>query len=196
MGRSRFVAATSRDLEAEVAAGRFRPDLYYRVNVVRLHLPPLRERREDIPELVHHFVALYNGRFKLAVTGVTPAAMRALMDYAWPGNVRELENVVERALVLTEGMRIEADQLPAAVRDAGAPPLALSAPGSPAADSLDLSIKRGVEALERDLISRALARTVGNRTRAAQLLEISHRALLYKIRDYGLDGGGGSGGTT
>jgi len=183
----RVVAATSRDLEAEVAAGRFRPDLYYRVNVVRLHLPPLRERREDIPELVHHFIALYSARFKLGVSGISAGAMRALMDYAWPGNVRELENVVERALVLTDGPRIDVEQLPASVRDAGAAP-PVSAPGSAAADELDLSIKRHVESVERDLIARALARTGGNRTRAAQLLEISHRTLLYKIRDYGIDG--------
>jgi two-component system response regulator AtoC len=174
----RLVAATARDLEAEVATGRFRADLYYRINVVRLHLPPLRDRREDIPELVRHFMQLYGRRLALSVTSVSPAAMRLLMEYAWPGNVRELENVIERALVLAEGPQIEPDQLPAAIRS---PSVA-----APARGELDLSIKRQTAALERGLIRDALARTGGNRTRAAKLLELSHRALLYKIREYGL----------
>ena len=174
----RLVAATARDLEAEVAAARFRADLYYRINVVRLHLPPLRERREDIPELVRHFMQLYGRRLGLSVTAVSPAAMRLLMEYAWPGNVRELENVIERALVLAEGPQIEPDQLPAGVRSPGAAPAAR--------EELDLSIKRQTAALERGLIRDALERTGGNRTRAAKLLELSHRALLYKIREYGL----------
>ncbi|MDQ3996345.1 MAG: sigma 54-interacting transcriptional regulator, partial [Gemmatimonadota bacterium] len=174
----RLVAATARDLEAEVAAGRFRADLYYRINVVRLHLPPLRDRREDIPELVRHFMQLYGRRLGLSVAAVAPAAMRLLMEYAWPGNVRELENVIERALVLAEGPQIEPDQLPAAVRSPGAE--------APTRDEVDLSIKRQTAALERGLIRSALERTGGNRTRAAKLLELSHRALLYKIRDYGL----------
>ena len=174
----RLVAATARDLEAEVAAGRFRADLYYRINVVRLHLAPLRDRREDIPELVRHFVQLYGRRLGLSVAAVSPAAMHLLMEYAWPGNVRELENVIERALVLAEGPQIEPDQLPAAVRS--------PATTAPARDDLDLSIKRQTAALERGLIRSALERTGGNRTRAAKLLELSHRALLYKIREYGL----------
>jgi two-component system, NtrC family, response regulator AtoC len=175
----RLVAATARDLEAEVAAGRFRADLYYRINVVRLHLPPLRDRREDIPELVRHFVQLYGRRLGLSVNAVSPPAMRLLMEYSWPGNVRELENVIERALVLAEGSQIEPDQLPAAIRSPGA-----TAPAP--RDELDLSIKRQTAALERGLIRSALERTGGNRTRAAKLLELSHRALLYKIREYGL----------
>jgi two-component system response regulator AtoC len=174
----RVVTATARDLEAEVAAGRFRPDLYYRINVVRLHLPPLRDRREDIPELVRHFVRLYARRLSLSVDAVSPAAMRLLIEYSWPGNVRELENVIERALVLAESSQIEPDQLPAAVRTPGV--------AAPSRDELDLSVKRQTAALERGLISEALERTGGNRTRAAKLLELSHRALLYKIREYGL----------
>jgi two-component system response regulator AtoC len=174
----RLVAATARDLEAEVAAGRFRADLYYRINVVRLHLPPLRDRREDIPELVRHFVQLYARRLGLSVDSVSPAAMRLLIEYAWPGNVRELENVIERALVLADGPQIEPEQLAAMIRSPGAT--------APARDDLDLSIKRQAAALERGLIRDALARTGGNRTRAAKLLELSHRALLYKIREYGL----------
>ena len=173
----RLVAATARDLESDVAEGKFRADLYYRVNVVRIHLPALRERSEDVPELVRHFVDRFNRRLGLHVTGVTAGAMRALVDYPWPGNVRELENVIERAMVLTDGTQLGVEQLPTlaapAVRPDG---------GSP----LDLSVKRRTEELERALIKEALERTRGNRTRAAKLLDLSHRALLYKIRDYGL----------
>ena len=174
----RLVAATARDLEADVAEGKFRADLYYRVNVVRIHLPALRERSEDIPELVRHFVDRFNRRLGLHVTGLTAAAMRALMEYPWPGNVRELENVIERAMVLTDGPQLDVEQLPTlaaptARHDNGASPL-------------DLSVKRRTDELERALIKEALERTRGNRTRAAKLLDLSHRALLYKIRDYGL----------
>jgi two-component system response regulator AtoC len=175
----RVVAATARDLEADVADGRFRADLYYRVNVVRIHLPALRERTEDIPELLRHFIDRFNRRLGLHVTGVTPPAMRALMEYPWPGNVRELENIVERAMVLADGPQLGIEQLPA-----------LSAPAAPRFDGapspFDLSVKRRTEELERTLIKEALERTKGNRTRAAKVLDLSHRALLYKIREYGL----------
>jgi two-component system response regulator AtoC len=174
----RLVAATARDLETDVAEGKFRADLYYRVNVVRIHLPPLRERAEDIPELVRHFVDRINRRLGLHVSGVTAAAMRALMEYPWPGNVRELENVVERAMVLTDGPQLDVEQLPTLT--------APSARHDNGASPLDLSVKRRTEELERALIKEALERTRGNRTRAARLLDLSHRALLYKIRDYGL----------
>ena len=173
----RLVAATARDLEADVAEGKFRADLYYRINVVRIHLPALRERSEDIPELVHHFVDRFNRRLGLHVTGVTAGAMRALVDYPWPGNVRELENVVERAMVLTDGPQLDMRQLPT---------LAVPSVRPDGASPLDLSVKRRTEELERVLIKEALERTRGNRTRAAKLLDLSHRALLYKIRDYGL----------
>ena len=176
----RVVAATSRDLETEVKAGRFRADLFYRVNVVRIQLPPLRERREDIPELVRHFIGEFNKRLGLAITGVTPAAMRLLMDYSWPGNVRELENVIERAMVLADGAHVDVAHLPPAVQSPNSQPPA-------ADDDLDLSVKRRTEVLERMLIERALRQTDGNRTRAARLLDLSHRALLYKIKEYGLD---------
>jgi len=178
----RVVAATSRDLEADVAEGRFRADLYYRVNVVRIHLPPLRERTEDVPELVRHFIDRFNARLGLRVTGASAAAMRALIEYPWPGNVRELENVVERAMVLADGDRLDVAQLPALVP--AAPPTTTAAPDG--GSSLDLSVKRRTDALERVLIREALQRTQGNRTRAARLLDLSHRALLYKIREYGI----------
>jgi len=173
----RVVTATARVLEDEVAAARFRADLYYRINVVRLHLPPLRDRKEDVPELVQHFIAHHNQRLGTRVSTVSPAAMRALLDYRWPGNVRELENIVERVIVLADGTQVELKQLPPEVR--GGVPKSVSRDGA-------LSVKRQTESLERSLIEQALQRTGGNRTRAAELLDLSHRALLYKIREYGL----------
>ena len=172
----RLITATNRDLAADIASGRFRGDLYYRINVVTIELPPLRDRPQDIPELALYFLRRYNERLGLGVEGVAPAAMRLLTEYAWPGNVRELENVIERALVLTHGPTIDPEHLADFVRGgerAGPPPD-------------DLSIKRQTDRLERTLIRRALEQTRGNRTRAAQLLELSHRALLYKIREYNL----------
>jgi two-component system response regulator AtoC len=180
----RVVAATARDLETEVAAGRFREDVLYRLDVLSLRLPPLRERSEDIPLLVAHFIARCNQRLELAlpVKGATPEALRALASYRWPGNVRELENVVERAVVLAEGSRIDVGALPARV---AAPDEASGVTPSPyASEGGDLSIKRAARRTEEELIRRALGRTKGNRTRAAELLEISHRALLYKIKEY------------
>ena len=180
----RVVTATSRDLDAEVAAGRFRPDLYYRINVVHLHLPPLRERGEDVADLARHFLSIYSTKLGIPASTLSPAAMRLLMEYPWPGNVRELENAIERAMVLADGGRIEPDHLPASIRAPGAPVTATGNGSSP--HGIDLSVKRQTEALERSLIRQALERTGGNRTRAAQLLELSHRALLYKIREYEL----------
>jgi two-component system response regulator AtoC len=182
----RVVAATARDLSAEVARGAFREDLFYRLNVFALHLPTLRERREDIPLLIDHFLARMNARMGLAVTGTSPEAMRVLIEYDWPGNVRELENSVERAIVLCEGSQIEVDALPERLRRRSAATTAVP-PGEPEDD--DLSIKRASRRSEEALIRRALQKTRGNRTRAAELLEISHRALLYKIKEYGINVG-------
>ncbi len=172
----RVIAATSRDLEGDVASGRFRRDLFYRLNVVRLRVPPLRERPEDIRALAHHFVEKFNRRFSRRVRGVSPEALRRMEEAPWPGNVRQLENAIERAVLLCDGDEIRAEDLP------------LGLDARPAVSDEDLSIKRRSAALERELIRRALARTGGNRTRAARLLEISYKALVYKIRDYGLEG--------
>jgi two-component system response regulator AtoC len=191
----RVVAATARDLVAEVAQGRFREDLYYRLNVVALQLPPLRDRREDIPLLVAHFIERMNARMGLAITGATPEAMRYLVEYDWPGNVRELENTVERAMVLSESSQLEVDGLADRVRGIVAkkgssgtdrPGVGASVPATDGLNDADLSIKRASRRAEEELIRRALAKTGGNRTRAAELLEISHRALLYKIKEYGI----------
>jgi two-component system response regulator AtoC len=175
----RVVAATNRDLAADASAGRFREDLYYRVNVVGVRLPPLRERREDIPELAHHCVRRHGARLGFQTASIDAAGMRLLAEHSWPGNVRELENVIERALVLSGGEPIGVEHLTDLVHRPRRPAEASSAEG-------DLSVKRRTEELERRLIRRALERTRGNRTRAARLLDLSHRALLYKIRDYGL----------
>jgi two-component system response regulator AtoC len=179
----RVVAATARDLASEVKRSAFREDLYYRLNVLSIGLPPLRERREDIPLLVVHFIQRMNARMGLQVTGATAEAMRLLIESEWPGNVRELENTVERAMVLTEGQQIDVDSLPDRLRQPTGKGTVVTPP--PLLDD-DLSIKRASRRAEEDLIRRALIKTGGNRTRAAELLEISHRALLYKIKEYGI----------
>ena len=176
----RIIAATHRDLSAETQAGRFREDLYYRINVLPIAIPPLRDRREDIPILIDHFVARNNARFGINIRGLTPEARRFLLEYHWPGNVRELENTIERAMVLAEKDTIGVDDLPERVREAKDPiQLHLT--------SGELSIKKTARVIEEILIRRALTKTKGNRTRAAEVLEISHRALLYKIKDYRID---------
>jgi two-component system response regulator AtoC len=179
---ARVVAATCRDLGSDVAAGRFREDLMYRLDVVRLRLPPLRERMEDVPALVAHFLARHAGlRPDLPGLALGEDAREALLAHRWPGNVRELEHALERAVVLADGPLIHELDLPETVRAPAAPP-----EGEGAGVPEDLSIKRAARALEERLIRAALERTGGNRTRAAQLLDLSYRALLYKIRDYGL----------
>jgi two-component system response regulator AtoC len=175
----RVLAATSRDLVADVAEGRFREDLYYRVNVIHLHLPPLRTRPEDVPVLAEHFLKRHAARLGIESPLLDPALLPILSRYGWPGNVRELENVIERALVLSGG-GVREEHLPPHVRDAQ-PIFQLPI------DSDDLSVKRRLPALERELIAKALERTRGNRTRASEILDLSTRALTYKIQDYGLE---------
>jgi two-component system, NtrC family, response regulator AtoC len=177
----RVVAATARDLAKAVAEGSFREDLYWRLNVVNLRLPSLRERREDIPLLAAHFLSRYARlRPELHPLALADETKEALRRHRWPGNVRELEHVIERAVVLAERSTIAVEELPETLR------VRVSA-GSPAAASDgSLSVKRAARALEEGLIRAALERTGGNRTRAAELLELSYRALLYKIKDYGL----------
>jgi two-component system response regulator AtoC len=173
----RLIAATHRDLTADVKSGRFREDLFYRINVLLIHVPPMRNRREDVNLLIDHFIARNNARLSIAIRGVSTEARKLLLDYAWPGNVRELENTIERAMVLAESDVLQVGDLPDRIRDALDPVQVHLASG-------ELSIKRTAAAIEQILIRRALQKTKGNRTRAADLLEISHRALLYKIKDY------------
>src|SRR5438270_3907674 len=177
----RVLAATHLDLAQAVAAGTFREDLFYRLNVVALRLPPLRERTEEIEPLARRFLARHAVRLGLPEKPLPAEAMRRLRAWRWPGNVRELENALERALVLSEGDEIDPDAFPEELRASAAP----SGP-PPAPEEGDLSVKKAQRVLEADLIRRALERTQGNRTRAAELLELSPRALLYKIREYGI----------
>ncbi len=177
----RVIAATNRDLEGMVQQGDFREDLYYRLAVVPIHLPPLSRRREEIPDLVHHFLVQHRERLGVEVTSIAPEAMQALLDYPWPGNIRELENLLERVVVLADGPEIEAGDLPEDILH----PSPERAPVEISDDNL--SVKRHSAELERVLIRRALERTGGNKTQAAELLELSPRALRYKIQDYGLE---------
>jgi two-component system response regulator AtoC len=177
----RIISATNRDLEGAVESGDFREDLYYRLAVVPIHLPQLRHRKEEIPQLVRHLLDRHMERLGVQVEGIEPEALEVLLDYPWPGNIRELENVLERALVLTEGTRITLDELPEGVRRP-----APDSPG-PVADTDDLSVKRHGARLEKHLIQLALDRTGGNRTQAAELLDLSPRALRYKIQEYGIE---------
>jgi two-component system response regulator AtoC len=176
----RILAATHRDLAAETKAGRFREDLYYRINVLPIHVPPLRERKEDIPILLDHFLARNNARFNTQIRGIDAEARRLLLEYAWPGNVREMENTIERAMVLTERDSLSAEDLPERVRESRDPIQMHLKSG-------EMSIKKTSRIIEEILIRRALTKTKGNRTRAAEVLEISHRALLYKIKDYHIE---------
>ena len=174
----RLIAATNRDLAALVRAGRFRDDLYYRINVVTIVIPALRERREDIPPLIDHFVRRFAVANRKPIAGLTREARDLLLRYDYPGNVRELENLVERAVVLTRDDVIGVADLPLTLQEA--PPEPAEATGLNAA----------VEALERRMIREALARADGVQTRAAGALGISERVLRYKLRKYGLEGAG------
>ena len=179
----RIIAATNRDLPAEVRAGRFREDLFFRLNVLPLRLPPLRERPEDIPLLTEHFLRRFAAETGRPVRQIAPPALDCLMAYRWPGNVRELEHAIERAVLLSQGETLEVGDLPPAVQGGG----------GQGVEEAPLSLREAVARLnadlERGLIRRALARTGGNRTEAAALLGISRRALLYKLKEYGISQG-------
>jgi len=171
----RLVAATNRDPRQAVREGRLREDLYYRVNVFSIALPPLRQRKEDIPALVAHFIAKHGPAGQLP--RVDAAALEVLSGYDWPGNVRELQNMVERALVLARGGPLRAEHFPMEAAPAGAPP---GEPGPPPLGRMN----EVVEALEARMIDEALAQTEGNKARAAALLDISERTLWYKLKKY------------
>jgi two-component system response regulator AtoC len=177
----RVIAATMRDLPADVQSGRFREDLYHRINVFQLRLPALRDRKDDIPILARHFLAQHSKRLGIEARDFTDEAMVVLESHPWPGNVRELENIVERALVLSDSSMIGTESLP----DRLLTPVPVES-SAPAPEAGDLSLKRASRSLEEDFIRRALARTKGNRTRAAELLELSHRAMLYKMKEFGI----------
>jgi DNA-binding NtrC family response regulator len=173
----RVVAATNRNLEDEVRRGRFREDLYYRLNVLPITLPPLRQRAEDIPLLVHYYVDSYNTEFRKRIRRVAPAAMERLKAYGWPGNVRELRNAVERAMLLVEGDELTAEQFPMTAS-------ALTRVGEGfelPAHGVDL------EQLERSLVIQALERSGWNQTRAATLLGLNRDQIRYRIEKFKLE---------
>jgi two-component system response regulator AtoC len=187
----RLVAATNRDLKKLIAAGTFREDLFYRLNVVPIRLPALRERTGDIPLLVEHFLTKFNERLRKKVEGVEPDAMEVLVQYPWPGNIRELENVIERAVLFCDTQKLRASDLPHEIR--GIPALA-NVP-LPEADlhaalagegGLKEHVKVAMSRLEKELVSRALQQTNGNVTHAARLLKISRKGLQLKMKELGL----------
>ncbi|MCA9679685.1 MAG: sigma-54-dependent Fis family transcriptional regulator [Kofleriaceae bacterium] len=176
----RVVSATNKDLDREVAEGRFRQDLYYRLHVVPLRLPPLRERREDIPLLAAHFIGKLGPRTNPRVRGLGDAALGRLMAYHWPGNVRELENAIEQALVFAEGDQIGTGALPQFLQGPGAAEDALEVPR-------ELSLPEILDDLERQLILKAFARAKGVKTETARLLGIKTSALYYKLEKYKIE---------
>jgi len=178
---ARIVAATARDLPAMVSQGTFRDDLYYRIAVLPIEMPPLRNHREDIPVLVEHFREKIGKQMGRSAPVVSAAALKALVEYDWPGNVRELENTIHHAVVMAEGDEITVADLPEKLQ------VERSASVEYDLASAGLSIKKATRLIEARLIRRALEQTQGNRTQAAKLLEISHRALLYKMKEYGVD---------
>jgi two-component system, NtrC family, response regulator AtoC len=205
----RLITATNRDLEKETREGNFREDLYYRLNVVPLDIPPLRLRAEDIPLLVNHIITKFNDRLKKRVAGISDEAMQVLRGHSWPGNIRELENVLERTILFCTADRIEVSDLPAELREgaaeaparprtvtgeltaaAAATALANGAAADPRGEGGTGSLKELVRAetsrVERELIARALEETGGNVTQAAKLLKISRKSLQMKMKEFGL----------
>jgi DNA-binding NtrC family response regulator len=171
----RIIAATNRNLEEAVKSGRFREDLYYRLNVVRLRLPPLRERPEDVPELAGHFLRKYCAETGKAMSGISASALEVLCAHRWPGNVRELENAVERAVVLGRGPEITADDLGLRAMGEAGVSSTQDMPIGPFHDS--------VESFKKELIRRALEQSKGNQTRAAELLGLQRTYLARLIKN-------------
>ncbi|WP_408890074.1 sigma-54 dependent transcriptional regulator [Myxococcus faecalis] len=176
----RIVAATHRDLAAEVKAGRFREDLYYRLNVVSVTLPALRERKSDIPALVNHFLEKYGDSYGKQVRGLAPGTLQALLAHDWPGNIRELENAIERAVVLTQGQELTTDDLPPVLRG----------PRPSGTSQGSLIPGATLAAIEREAILRTLEMVQGSTSRAAEVLGISVRKIQYRLKEYGAQSDG------
>ncbi len=177
----RLIAATNRDLRAALEEGTFREDLYYRLNVVAIDIPPLREHKEDIPALAGFFLERFARESGKPVRGITPAAMRLLMDFHWPGNVRELENILERGVALSSEPMLEASDIHLDIRVANHP--AGSAPAIPEGMTLDK--------WEQEIIREALRRANGNKSQAARALGLSRNALRYRLSQMGVDDAAG-----
>ena len=173
----RVIAATNKDLEEEIKEGRFREDLFYRLNVVSLNIPPLRERKDDIPLLADYFLKRYAEKNQRLIKGFTPRAMDLLMRYDWPGNARELENVIERAVILSRENSITP----------GVFPRVIQGPGEDNEEMLFITPGKSLREVERQMIIRTLDETGGNRTRAADILGISRRTLQLKLKEYGIN---------
>jgi DNA-binding NtrC family response regulator len=179
----RVICATNKDLQKQVEQNKFRDDLFYRLNVINIHMPPLRDRKEDIPALVEHFLAKHRYSATAQPAAISEEALKRLTEYDWPGNVRELENVVERAVVLSRGQVITSRELPFGDHDAG----------EHEDENEDVSaersfFKKSVSQFEKDLIMKALKDAGGNRSKAAEMLGIYRRLLYAKIKEYGLEG--------
>jgi two-component system response regulator AtoC len=180
----RIICATNKDLQKQVEQTKFRDDLFYRLNVIHIHMPPLRERKEDIPALVEHFLAKHRYSATAQPAAISEEALRRLMEYDWPGNVRELENVVERAVVLSRGQVITSRELPFGDHEA-------DGEGEGHGEDLPTErsfFKKSVAQFEKDLIMKALRDAGGNRSKAAEMLGIYRRLLYAKIKEYGLEG--------
>jgi DNA-binding NtrC family response regulator len=175
----RVLAATNRDLEVMVKENRFREDLYYRLNVIPIDVPPLRNRRDDIPVLVDHFIAKHNNAANREITGLTAAARKLIINYSWPGNVRQLESAIERAILLCEGNEIDVEDLPLEIRQSGEKASNFSFKLPPEGISF--------EDLERSLIIQAMEQSGWNITRAAKLLGLSFRTLQYRLSKFGIN---------
>jgi DNA-binding NtrC family response regulator len=174
----RVIAATNRDLESMVKDGRFREDLYYRLNIIPIDIPPLRNRRGDIPTLVDHFVAKHSVGSQRPIRGLTASARNLIMNYSWPGNVRQLESAIERAILLCEGNEIDVEDLPVEIRQEGSPSASFTFKLPPEGISF--------EDVEKSLITQAMEQTNWNITRAAKLLGLSFRTLQYRLEKFGM----------
>ena len=180
----RIITATNKDLEAEVRSGRFREDLFYRLNVVPMRLPALRDRKDDIDLLVKYFLGEFNKKLNRGMQGITPETLHVLCNYNWPGNIRQLENVLERMILMCEGSVLSAEDLPDEL-SAGLPQKADEA-GTEESTSLKQIVRRQTQALEKDLIEKALEETSGNVTRAAEKLGLSRKGLQLKMKELGI----------
>ncbi len=181
----RFIAASNQNLEKAVEEGRFREDLYYRLNVVQIKIPPLRERKEDIPLLVDHFLKKYRTKVNKRLKGVSEEAMECLMAYSWPGNIRELENVIERGLALAASEELGIDSLPSKIRESKRPSITLQKTNEFPVEGLDF--EKMVAEFEKDLLYKAFEKANWVKKDAAELLNISFRSLRYRMEKYGIE---------
>ena len=182
----RLVAATNRNLTDDIEKGRFREDLYYRLNVVPIHVPPLRERREDIPDLTSHILEKFRSRLGKPVKEMSPGAINALVQYDWPGNIRELENMLERSVLFCEGETLELKDLPEPIRNAVGENVEIAASSARKDATLKQIVKAETDRVERNCIIKALEETGGNVTHAAKKLGISRKSLQNKMKEHGL----------